>query len=325
MASSVNAVTPGQPAPTNSADWQSGSIPNIISFRFDAVQPPSLVYVQRDDLLVVNANTQLAAGDVLTITARLLEPTAQTPAQPLPAAQAMNPIGVTTGPGHIQPIQQVLKVAAGGATASVIVPLMEGYLLSVAVSSANALTIGETFVSVFIGRGSPGGATPTPAQLLIADYMTSTIPAGWPSVFLRSGSANSGALGSVIGSAPLAGHEWSYMSPAHLRTRVHSITATLSTSAVVANRTVRIHILDTTPSDLGFYATAVTQAASLIYRYTFALGIGRVDDSAGSKNVNLPLPQVDLLPGWQVLSDTLLIDPGDQWSAPVLNVEQWAI
>jgi len=325
MSSSVTPVTPGQPAPTNSADWQSGSIPNIISFKFDAVQPPSLVYVQRDDLLVVNANTQLAGGDVLTITARLLEPTAQTPAQPLPAAQAMNSIGVTTGPGHIQPIQQTLKVAAGGATASVVVPLMEGYLLSVAVGSANALTIGETFVSAYIGRGSPGGATPAPAQLLIADYLTSTIPAGWPSVFLRQGSANSGALSTAIGAVPLVGHEWIYTSPTHIRTRVHSITAALSASAAVANRLVRIVLNDSTPTTLGLFTAAVTQTAGTVFRYNFALGFDHVSDGTGNKNVDAPMPQIDLLPGSQLASQTDGLDAGDQWTAPVLVVEQWAI
>lgn len=122
---------------------------------------------------------------------------------------------------------------------------------------------------------------------------------------------------------PAAGADWSAAAPAGHLWRPFSITAILTTSAVVANRQVRLLFGDGTNTYATLSAPAV-QAASLAHVYTWAavdtfLALGLVQVSA--------LPDLSIPPGWTVGVSTLAIDVGDQWSAVRLGLidttERW--
>jgi hypothetical protein len=326
-------------------EYQAGSIPNVVSFGFDRIPPPSTAYIQRDDLLVLTGTTQVSGGDVLTLTARLLVPIAQRPGQPsytpppppspagatqtagtagAQAAQSAGKMhGFGAGPGHIQVIQRVLRLPVASTIYTDTLALSEGYLLSVAVTSQNATLFGQTYVGVYVGRGAPGGATPVPAQLLVADYPTSIIPVGWPSVPLRETSVAQGVLVVTPLSLPLAGHDWTYTSPTGTRTRVHAVGAGLITSVAVANRFVRFQVLTAGAQLVADMPFGIAQAASLTYRYTAALGEVLVNDTANSLCACRPMPAVDLPAGWQLQSKTVNITAADQWGGIYLALEQW--
>lgn len=78
------------------------------------------------------------------------------------------------------------------------------------------------------------------------------------------------------------------------------VQVTLVTSATVATRTLQLTVLDEAAATVWSFNSAVTQAASLTYTYTFMPGVPR-DASVVSLMVNTPIPdQAIIMPGWSV-------------------------
>lgn len=125
--------------------------------------------------------------------------------------------------------------------------------------------------------------------------------------------------------SPAAGAEWSTKPPAGSVWLIQTLTARLTTSAVVANRMPRVLYSD---SDAEFYRLPQSQVvvASTVLVLELARGLttsfGQIDVQTWSYAPLLPLP---LLGSWQIGSTTTLIDVGDQWSAIrlyVLEIEE---
>lgn len=117
-------------------------------------------------------------------------------------------------------------------------------------------------------------------------------------------------------SNPAAGADWSQSVPgSHLWT-VRAVTATLATSAVVANRQARLILGDGTNTFATLTAPAV-QAASLTHVYTWAIGVTPV--ALGLQQLSA-MAILDLPVGWTIGVSTLALDAGDQWSAIRLSL-----
>lgn len=116
--------------------------------------------------------------------------------------------------------------------------------------------------------------------------------------------------------SPAAGADWSQTVPASHLWQLFSITATLTTSAVVANRQVRLVLTDGTNTFASLTAAAV-QAASLANVYTWCLGQHPL--ALGLQQLGA-LPELTLPEAWTVGVSTLALDAGDQWSAIRLGI-----
>jgi hypothetical protein len=345
MGDPVIPLTPQQPGPMQPGEFVSASIPNVVTFGFERVPPPSTVYVQRDDLLLLTGITQVSGGDVLTITARLLLPIGQRPGQPsytppppTPPASATATAtgagaqtahsegkfhGLGLGPGVIQIVQRQLILSSPGTLYSLVISLAEGYLLSVAITSANATVFAQTYVGAYIGRGSPSGGSPVPAQLLIADYPTNVIPVGWPGVPLRQTASSQGLISSVIPSNPSAGSGYTYTTTAGLRTRIHSVNFLFTTSSTAANRVVYVGINDNNGYQVAVSNSNYVQGASLAYQYSFFIGGIPLAPTTNNTQAIAPMPQVDLGSVWTLNINVNNMQAADTLTNIRLALETW--
>lgn len=318
-------LTPGQPRGATPSEFASGSIPNVVSFGFQGVEPPSQQYVQRDDVLIVTGNTSLAGGDVLTIIARLLLPVAQLPAQPSSQDNPATSLPVAVGPGTIQTITSTLALPSSGVTVSQKIPLAEGYLLALSVTST-AATAGQSFTTALLARASDGLAFPPAAQVLLADYPTAGQASAWPGVFVKQSAANAGATSSVHITSPGPGAEWSFTFGPAARTRLHAASFVMTSSASAATRMVRLLIKDSSGNILSLLAPNASFTGSQIANYTYGLGCVALHSTivVGNTTDLMPLPVMDMLPNWTVGTLTNNLDAGDQWSGITLTLETWA-
>lgn len=120
----------------------------------------------------------------------------------------------------------------------------------------------------------------------------------------------------VPGAQPAAGADWTVTVPAGHVYQVLSVAATLTTSAVVANRVPRLIYSDGVADFLTVPPFAVVPASTGMRLSWFPLALGLSTGVAESTSI----PEVTLLPGGSLRSSTGLIDPGDQWTAVVLQV-----
>lgn len=119
--------------------------------------------------------------------------------------------------------------------------------------------------------------------------------------------------------SPAVGTDFSLPISTTDRVLLLALTATLTTSAAVANRRAALAFKDQS-AGVWWSADAVyPQAASLAVVYSWARGASTGADPtlAGGERVGLPLPWARLQPNDNVESLTALIDVGDQWSAIV--------
>lgn len=315
---------PGQPLGMDPSEFASTSIPNLLTFGFEKVTPPSPLYIQRDDLLVVRSTTALAAADTLTVTVRLLLPVAESPAQP--SAQGTPPasLPVKAGPGYIQIIQTVIKTGTPGNYNTAIIPLAEGFLLGVGITALNAPQLGLTSVFAYLGRGQVGGNPPIPAYPLITDYVTFSALTGWPNVSKSPALGGLGAISDPTVAAPGAGLDWTFNAQLGVRTRVRGFSALFQTSATVATRDVRFSITDASGNQALIFGAGITQAAGLTWNYSAGWGLPVVNDTATGALVSLGVPETDLPDGGHMGSVTTNLQAGDTWSQIRMLIEQWA-
>lgn len=128
--------------------------------------------------------------------------------------------------------------------------------------------------------------------------------------------------------APAAGADWSFVPSTSDRCRLLTVTAELTTDAVVAARGVSLTLTDT--SDGVYYQAGLgaTQAASLAVRYSWAYGANLIVGTtiADGMPVSAALPRQWLEPGDELSSVTSAIDVADQWSAILVRFvtgEHW--
>lgn len=128
-----------------------------------------------------------------------------------------------------------------------------------------------------------------------------------------------GEMLSLTGTNPAAGSEISESVPTCTIWRLWGGYATLVADAGVANRRVNVYIDDGT-NNIFRSVSASVQTASQTETYTIGPHAVVVD------NHWIPTPPgMLLMPGWKITTSTALIEAGDNWSAPQLTVEAWAM
>jgi len=317
VGSSVILPARGQPIEGPDPSFKSGAFPNIVSFGFEKVSPPSTLYIQRDDVLILTAVSALA-NEVVNFTVRIMLPVAPQAGQP---DNPPSPTAVTPGAGgnNIVLSVQTIQLAAARTFKAISVPLMEGYLLSVTATSTLAVTRGQTYCSAFLKRSPAGGP---PAQVgLFADYCTPDFLAIYPNGRSLSQVEGPGWSHSVNVANPAAGADWTLTMAAGQRMLVKSLSAVFVASAAVGNRDLSI-IVDDGANTVWQDGAALAVTAGQTAGFNVTTASTPTPILASIITVVIP-PAIFLVPGWRIRAFTTGILAGDQWSQIWLGVEEW--
>lgn len=287
----------GQPNPMQAGEFTPSADSRAVSFNTSKVAPPSHVYIQRDDQLLITITSPIAGPHVVTLRARLLLPE-----------------------GKIITIENQVTLVNIVTNLTQPVPLTEGFLLSIAVLDTVGQTPGFTFVRVVVSRGTNQLANT--AQLLISGYTTINQPACWPGADLRFPQEGPGAIASIHVTNPAAGVDWQTQPGTGVRWRLISFNAVYTASAAVATRVPNLIITDGAANRVFTGVPTQGIVASAAVSVTGSTVIQ--PNITASNTVTVPLPLGMIVEGAQIVEViTQAIQAADQWSAIFLNVEQW--
>lgn len=320
MGTSFLLPPPGQPVEGPDPTFKSAAVPNVVEFSFQGLAPPTALYLQRDDFILINASSSVAS-EIVQGEIRYMLPAPEQAGQPgMTAADiAALPKGKT---GKIVTTQFTLNLSATPRTLlTKTFSLGECYLLSVSAQSSLAVQRGQTFVRASLNRGNVPGNVSTVAQFLFSDYVCQPTPVGWPGGRQLNAAESTGFLTSINVPNPAAGADWIFTVPVSERLRIVSFRGVLTTSATVANRQVAVFVTDSVNT------TWITSAPTNIPAATLAQ-ISGTGTSAPlgviTTLINITLPPVLILPpGFTIATLTTGIQAGDQWSSIQFSVEQW--
>lgn len=281
--------TPAPLTPSNS----------LVSFAFHGVQPPSLLYVDVDDQLIVQAASSQTA-EVVTVNVRLLLPN-----------------------GRIEDMQFIVRPTSTRTVLRQSFGLAQGYILSASAVAAVAVTRGQTFLRIATQRSASG--TGNPAQMLFADYVTTQATSAYPNGRVLSPNEGPGWITPFVVANPAAGADWLQAVPTNARWRVRGWNATFTTSVVVANRQIKAVV-----SGLGSFVWDSCAVVNAVASGTYIVSAGGITPYAciDPLTIVLGLPP-DLvitstsLAAQNILTLTSGIQVADQWGAIKLLVEEW--
>lgn len=322
MGSSVILPAMGQPREGPDPSFVTPAIPNVVQFAFLNIAPPSALYMQRDDFVLINVVSN-TPNEVVQGELRWLLPNPPQPGQPDTA-----PGGLTNLP-HVGPgeIKTTLFTIATGAplrvAATKTFSMGEGFLLSVSMQATNAVQRGQTYARATLNRGGGTGLISTVAQTLVTDYVTNQTSIGWPGGRQQQSQEGVGFLHSVNQPNPAAGADFTFTVPASARMRVGSFAAIFTASVAAANRNVQIIIDDGTAVDIYWIHDL---AVSITAGQTINVAGTTTNSPTGIvttiQSVVLP-PNLVLPVGHRLRSQTQNIQAGDQWSAIWFGMEEW--
>lgn len=266
-----------------------------IRFLKQGVQPPSQVYVDVGDDIVVGCASSLA-GERVTISYRLLRADGQLVLGQFTVAPAAD---------------RSIKVYSES--------LAEGFLLSVSCKAAAATTRGQTFVRVFLTDPSLGAGQPS--YMLMADYVTTAMAPAHPNGRVLAPVEGPGQPRNIAVANPAPGADWQQAVPLNARWKVRSLTATLATSAAVANRLPGLALFTAGNPIYNSYADKV-QPASQLCQYGASAITQYLSPSPLVGSMCLP-PESVQRAGDLIESGTLNLQAGDQWQGIFIAVEEW--
>lgn len=289
----------GQPLPLQKGEVVLAGPSSIVSWQMKRLAPPSPLYVTVDDILRVTAATS-QSNELVTVNYRLL--------------RAFD--------GAVVFGQFTVAPPSNRAVKTVDQPLTEGFLLSASCQAAVATTRGQTFARLLLNPKALGAGQP--AQMLMADYVTTAMAPGFPNGRVLAPEEGPGWIQNVTLTSPAAGHDFSIAVPTNARWRLQGADATYASSAVAANRTVALQAFGSVNRQFATWS-AYTQVASQTVEYIFANGVANMASPLFSQ-ITVAIPLGVLLSGSngdQLKSLTSGLSAGDQWSAISFTVEEW--
>ena len=318
MGSSVILPIPGQPDTGPDPGFKSGSVPALVSFNFTGLTPPSSLYINRDDNLIVKIVSS-HAGITPFLQGRMLLALGPFKGQP---DDNTDGIDERQRYGYVQPFQSQFNPTTNRASNDFSIALAEGYLLGVTASvpQGQAVRRGECWMAVGMQRG-PNAPNNYRTFQLVADYVASNMDVGWPGGRVVTSLDGIGFTNVQTVANPAAGADWSITVPTGAKWRLQSWSATLTTSATVANRAVR-NIVSSGGATLFSGSPNQTIPASQIAQVTAFNGI--TAPAANLVDVNVANPGVLYVRAGDVIGpSTLNIAAADQWSGIRVTVEEW--
>jgi len=173
---------------------------------------------------------------------------------------------------------------------------------------------GECYVRLtLLAAGAPVG-------ILSAGYLTDSKTITWPPGMFEGFREGPGLIRRVTGTNPAAGNEISETVPTNTIWRLLGVYLGLVTSGTVAERRVNLVIDDGSVMFLELRAPVV-QAENNNWNYYFF--ISDRSENIGN-NVYVPLPaDLILFQGWRIRTSTSNLQADDDFTAPILIVEEW--
>lgn len=272
------------------------SRPQLVEFTNRFVQPPSALYITRDDELRVDV-ASLFNGTIVRLDARILEPD-----------------------GAVHYHQQRITIDTTSVFQSVVFPAAEGFLLGGALQvlqdgGVNNWTYGQVGLSK--GEFTTGNILHSIAR----GYLGRTSPLYFPGGDFRSPVEGPGYFRTVFGATPAAGANiLDTVTPA-VRRRVHTIQVLMTTSAAVATRRMILRI-QRGGAVLYRLVAVTTQLASLTHTYTF--GHYGVNDVLIFNTIHVNAPSEI----WVEQNDVFIsgvdsLQAGDNIGQPTYWVQEW--
>jgi hypothetical protein len=194
-------------------------------------------------------------------------------------------------------------------------------LLGVAVvATGTSVQRGQTFVSVQLSRGDP--LTGAIVTVFLTGYVTSAQPVAWPPGKIEGSTDGRGYIRAFTGTDPAAGAQISETVPTGARWQLRGFVATFTTDATAGGRRPRLN-LSTSGLTWAFAGNTIPQASE-----TWEFNYAQTGGSAGVLQPNafttvvIPLDTM-LIAGSLIFTSCNGMQAGDNWSAPVLLIEEW--
>lgn len=271
------------------------SQPPQIAIETEGVPPPSCIYVDQSNNLVVRVGASTAF--TLLVAARYM--------------LADGSVSINSWPFAVIPQR---------ANQTFSVPLSEGFLLGITAYATNkALARGQAYVSLTLSRDTP--TNQVWPQRMAQGWVTEYSHVYWPSERGEECYSGYGNIRSIVGTTPAAGAEISEAVTANAIWRLKSFYMVLTTSATVANRNVHVTFDDGT--NLLVDSTAsLAVAAGVAVAFSLVEGLGSAPTVDGVQPVRMPVGFL-LRPAWRIQTRTTNLQAGDQWSLVHYVVEEW--
>lgn len=315
---------PGQPQDTPRPPFSGAAQPNRVTFTSDALPPPSDLYIQRDDVMVVQWMSSIP-GQVLNVNIRLLEP-GRVATQPQPAANLADYEQPEQIYGSIMPITQQQASPTGYVMMTMVIPMAEGFLLSVGITGLmTAATRGQTFARALIARG--GLTTAATFLTLVGDYVTSSAPIGWPNGRVIHPTEGPGNYAQYNLGATALGTDWVFTPNLNTRVRIHHLVSNFAAAVAAANRQIQIAISNPAlPQNL--YIGGPNQNVVALGTAQVVATDGQPSTTLVTTLVSVPLPNPAFVVSnafYQTVlrSLTLGLQAGDQFASTFIEVEEW--
>lgn len=204
-----------------------------------------------------------------------------------------------------------------------LMPLYEGWLISFALrQTVSPPSGGWTFTQALVFRNPLSPSLPgNPHALFWQGFVPFTTSNGWPGTPAKEITDGAGVLRSITGTTPAAGAEISEIAPIQRRWNLLALTATLVTSATVANRDP-VFLIDDGVNTLYKGVGIVAQPAGGTVGYSLSPVIASQAFLSGNNPCPFPIP-FPMKASFRIKSNTLGLQAGDQWSAPQYLVQEW--
>lgn len=271
---------------------------NLLRFVTDGVQPPTRVYVQRDDKLYISLMSSFA-GITVVVNYRVLQPNGQITSQ-----------------------QQQIVIATAYTPQTALFDIGEGLLLSLSATCGTAGQRGICFMRTGVARN--GLLLINAAATLFADYIAQGSPAGWPDGRVLDPTESTGFIKNITVGNPAAGADFTSTVPTQAKWIVRHFSALLTTSAAAGARNARLFIDFGVAPVLELIPSQADQAASLATQYS--IGAAAVAGSAAAlANTWAATSPLVMLGTYRIGTSTAGILAGDQWSNIRITVEEWLV
>jgi hypothetical protein len=286
----------GAPAAEKPAEFPFVVIPPEITFLTKGVQPPSLAYIGRQSWLTVVCYNSWP-GLTLIVDVEVLRPS-----------------------GELQYSEFQFSPPSDRSGFYTVVPLSEGFLLTLVVRTTASCPPGACYCQVFTTRTNPPNAGYV--QTLATGYICRTYTLGWPQPRWVEPAEGPGRRRVIIGTDPPAGSSISETVPTGARWKLTSLRCSLATDATAITRYVSLYLVD--PSGTFLYVPSlIGQTAATTFSYTWTIGTPSTPTMVIPSIIN-PLPdQVDLLAGQSIGVIVYSGTAGDNLTAPLYCVEEW--
>lgn len=273
------------------------SQPPQVEFTNRFVQPPSGLYVFRDDKLFVRSQSRFVSQQLI-LRARLL-----TPAGNIATLEYKHETNIASR----EPTLTTHNIS-------------EGFLIGLALVPETAtFARGDAYATVGITRGGdePGSIT----QVLASDYIEALSGPTFPTGPVLSTVSGRGALNDELQTDPAAGDEFSITIPNRARQRLVSAFFTLVTDGTAADRRFTLELATVGGVMVQTLATA-SQPASTTRSYSLAHWGESPGLIASTEMINWP-DHAFMSGGNFLRTNTANLQAGDNYVAPLLFIEEW--